>query len=220
MKAIEENCITLGNIIHFSRGVKTSNDKRFISVIPKGDEYKKVYRGRNIRPYTFIWAGEYIWYRPDLMKEKAGSLPHSKSFFEVPEKLVMQRIGMQLSVAYDDEQNYFLDTVNVSRYDSLDKNYSLKFLCGLLNSKVVNFWYHRKYQLPTIGGYELDSIPIPKDLVTKQKAIISLVDKILNAKRSDPSTDTSALEQEIDRLVYALYGLTEEEVEVVEGKDV
>ena len=216
LKSIEENCTTLGNIIHFSRGVKTSNDKRFISIIPKGDEYKKVYRGRNIRPYTFIWAGEYIWYRPDLMKEKAGSLPHSKSFFEVPEKLVMQRIGMQLSVGYDDEQNYFLDTVNVSRYDSLDKNYSLKFLCGLLNSKVVNFWYHRKYQLPTIGGYELDSIPIPKNLVTKQKHIIDLVDKILEAKRSDPSADTSALEREIDMLVYELYGLTEEEIAVIE----
>ena len=216
LKVIEENCTTLGNIIHFSRGIKTSNDKRFISVVPKGNEYKKVYRGRNIRSYSFVWAGEYIWYRPDLMKEKVGSLPHSKSFFEVPEKLVMQRIGMQLSVAYDDEQNYFLDTVNVSRYDSLDKNYSLKFLCGLLNSKVVNFWYHRKYQLPTIGGYELDSIPIPKNLVTKQKGIIDLVDKILEAKRSNPSADTSALEHEIDQQVYALYGLTLEETAKIE----
>ncbi len=216
LKAIEENCTTLGNIIHFSRGIKTSNDKRFISVIPKGDEYKKVYRGRNIRPYTFIWAGEYIWYRPDLMKEKAGSLPHSKSFFEVPEKLVMQRIGMQLSVAYDDEQNYFLDTVNVSRYDSLDKNYSLKFLCGLLNSKVVNFWYHRKYQLPTIGGYELDSIPIPKNLVTKQKNIVDLVDKILEAKRIDSEVSTSVLERKIDQLVYELYELTPEEIAIIE----
>ncbi len=216
LKAIEENCITLGNIIHFSRGIKTSNDKRFISVIPKSSEYKKVYRGRNIRSYSFVWAGEYVWYRPDLMKEKVGSLPHSKSFFEVPEKLVMQRIGMQLSVAYDDEQNYFLDTVNVSRYDSLDKNYSLKFLCGLLNSKVVNFWYHRKYQLPTIGGYELDSIPIPKNLVTKQKNIVDLVDKILEAKRIDSEVSTSVLERKIDQLVYELYELTPEEIAIIE----
>jgi hypothetical protein len=128
----------------------------------------------------------------------------------------MQRIGMQLSVAYDDEQNYFLDTVNVSRYDSLDKNYSLKFLCGLLNSKVVNFWYHRKYQLPTIGGYELDSIPIPKDLVTKQKSIIDIVDRILESKRLDPGISTSVLERKIDQLVYELYELTPEEIAVIE----
>jgi hypothetical protein len=42
------------------------------------------------------------------------------------------------------------------------------------------------------------------------------VDKILNAKRSDPSTDTSALEREIDGMVYGLYGLTEEEIVIID----
>lgn len=216
LKSIEKNCITLGSIIKFSRGIKTSNDKRFIGFSCNNEDYKKVYRGRNIRPYSFDWAGEYIWYRPDLMKEKVGCLPHSRSFFEVPEKLVMQRIGMQLSVAYDDGQNYFLDTVNVSRYDSVDKKYSLKFLCGLLNSKVVNFWYHRKYQLPTIGGYELDSIPIPNN-ISMQRPIIDLVDKILDAKKANVYADTTALEEEIDKKVYELYGLTDGEIKIIEG---
>lgn len=215
LKSIEKDCITLGSVIKFSRGIKTSNDKRFIGFSRVNEDYKEVYRGRNIRPYSFEWAGEYIWYRPDLMKEKVGCLPHTKSFFEVPEKLVMQRIGMQLSVAYDDGQNYFLDTVNVSRHDSVDKNYSLKYLCGLLNSRVVNFWYQRKYQLPTIGGYELDSIPIPKDF-SSQKPIIEIVEKILSAKKANPQADTSVLEREIDRLVYKLYNLTDEEIGVIE----
>ena len=215
LKSIEKDCITLGSVIKFSRGIKTSNDKRFIGFSCDNEDYKKVYRGRNIRPYSFEWAGEYIWYRPDLMKEKVGCLPHTKSFFEVPEKLVMQRIGMQLSVAYDDGQNYFLDTVNVSRHDSVDKKYSLKYLCGLLNSRVVNFWYHRKYQLPTIGGYELDSIPIPKGL-SSQQPIIEIVDKILVAKRANPQADTSTLEREIDKKIYELYGLGPEEIAVIE----
>ena len=215
LESIEKNCTTLGSILHFSRGIKTSDDKRFICTNVIDKDCRKVFRGRHIRPYSFVWSGEYIWYRPDLMKEKVGCLPHSKSFFEVPEKLVMQRIGMQLSVAYDDEQNYFLDTVNVSRYDSLNTSYSMKFLCGLLNSKVVNFWYQRKYQLPTIGGYELDSIPIPKDC-SVQQPIITLVTNITNAKRTDPSSDTSKWENEIDKLVYSLYGLTDEEIAVIE----
>lgn len=216
LKSIEKDCITLGSVIKFSRGIKTSNDKRFIGFSRVNEDYKEVYRGRNIHPYSFEWAGEYIWYRPDLMKEKVGCLPHTKSFFEVPEKLVMQRIGMQLSVAYDDGQNYFLDTVNVSRHDSVDKNYSLKYLCGLLNSRVVNFWYQRKYQLPTIGGYELDSIPIPKDF-SSQKPIIEIVEKILSAKKANPQADTSVLEREIDKKVYELYGLTDEEIKIIEG---
>ena len=114
-----------------------------------------------------------------------------------------------------DGQNYFLDTVNVSRHDSVDKNYSLKYLCGLLNSRVVNFWYQRKYQLPTIGGYELDSIPIPKDF-SSQKPIIEIVEKILSAKKANPQADTSVLEREIDQKVYELYGLVPEEIVVIE----
>jgi hypothetical protein len=41
--------------------------------------------------------------------------------------------------------------------------------------------------------------------------------KILIAKKSDPKPDTTALEKEIDQLVYQLYGLTEEEIKIVEG---
>jgi len=37
-------------------------------------------------------------------------------------------------------------------------------------------------------------------------------------KHADPQADTSAWEAEIDALVYALYGLTEEEIRIVEGR--
>ncbi len=47
--------------------------------------------------------------------------------------------------------------------------------------------------------------------------IIAIVDKILTAKRAEPQADTSPLEGEIDQLVYQLYGLTEDEVKIVEG---
>ena len=42
--------------------------------------------------------------------------------------------------------------------------------------------------------------------------------QILTTKKRDPNADTSVLEGEIDRLVYALYGLTEDEIAVVEGR--
>ncbi|MBP5364632.1 MAG: Eco57I restriction-modification methylase domain-containing protein [Bacteroidales bacterium] len=210
----------LSDIVNFSRGIKTSDDNRFISNEKNGMDYKPVFRGRNIKAYTLNWAGEYIWYRPDLMREKVGCLPHSKEFFEVPEKLVTQRVNssMQLLVAYDNEQNYFLDTTNVSRYETLNTHYSLKFICGVLNSKTINFWYSRKYRMPTIGGYELDSIPIPAATSDQQQPIIDLVDSILAAKKANPQADTSEDEKEIDRLVYDLYGLTEEEIKIIEGK--
>jgi hypothetical protein len=48
--------------------------------------------------------------------------------------------------------------------------------------------------------------------------MVNLVDRILAVKKADPNADTSELEAEIDQLVYKLYGLTEDEIAVVEGR--
>lgn len=75
------------------------------------------------------------------------------------------------------------------------------------------------------GGYYsysaniLNRCPIANASEEQTSAIISIVDKIMDIKQHNFQTDTSALEAEIDRLVYALYGLTEEEIKVVEGKE-
>ena len=213
---IEKNSFPLENVIQFSRGIKTSDDKRFVGVDKLNDEYKPVYRGKNIKAYKLKWNNEYIWYRPDLMKEKVGSVSYSKKFFEVDEKIVTQRVNSssQLLVAYDDKQKYFLDTANVSRIDRWDKKFSLKYLCGLLNSQLINFWYCNKYKMPTIGLYELHTIPLKKITIEQQKPFIDRVEKILSFKFQNQ--DTTALEKEIDVLVYKLYELSYEEVLIID----
>ena len=70
--------------------------------------------------------------------------------------------------------------------------------------------------MPTIGGYELESIPIPQLSEVEQNKITAIVSEILILKKEDPQFDTSIMENEIDRLVYELYGLTEEEIAIVE----
>lgn len=184
-QVIEKDSVPLENIIQFSRGIKTSDDSRFIHTSAKNKDYKKVFRGKNIKGFEMNWNGEYVWYRPDLMKEKVGSVSHTKEFFEVPQKLVTQRVNssMQLLCAYDDNRNYFLDTTNVSRYETWDKKTSLKYLCAILNSKVINYWYCNKYLMPTIGIYEMHTIPIKK--AKDQKPFITIVDKILKAKEEN-----------------------------------
>ncbi len=49
-----------------------------------------------------------------------------------------------------------------------------------------------------------------------QQPFIILVDQILAAKQKDPNAKTSALERQIDQMVYNLYGLTEDEIKIVE----
>ena len=231
---LTKNTKTLNSILQFSRGIKTSNDARFISNSKKDNQYKKVFRGRNIKAYELNWNGEYIWYRPDLMKEKVGCLPHSKEFFEVTEKLITQRVNssMQLLVAYDNEKNYFLDTTNVSRYDSWDGKHSFKYLLGLLNSRLLNYWYCNKYSMPTIGLYELHSIPIHtinfSDPIEKKQhdKMVTLVDQMLTLHKKLPDAKTEheqsllkrqieATDKQIDDLVFELYGLNEEEKKIV-----
>ena len=63
----------------------------------------------------------------------------------------------------------------------------------------------------------LEKVPIPAVPSEQQKPVERLVERILAAKQRDAEADTSALEWEIDELVYALYGLTPEEIKLVEG---
>jgi len=227
-KKIEDKCVNLESVIQFTRGIKTSNDQKFIHKERKNRDYIKLFRGKNIKAYSFHWSGEYIWYRPDLMREKVGCLPHSRELFEVPEKLITQRVNssMQLLVAYDTSGSFFLDTTNVSKLDTLNNNYKLKFILTILNSRLVNYWYCKKYRMPTIGLYELHSIPIKPIDKRSQKPFICLADKILALTESDDylgnpqkQAKVKVLEREIDQLVYKLYDLTLEEIEIVEGEN-
>ena len=103
-----------------------------------------------------------------------------------------------------------------------DKSIALKYVLGLLNSKMYYLWlYHRgKRKGESLELYQkpLSEIPIKKIKQSEQKVFIDLVDRILAAKQRNPEVDTSALEREIDRLVYRLYDLTPDEIAIVEGK--
>jgi len=63
-----------------------------------------------------------------------------------------------------------------------------------------------------------DRVPIMRISFNEQSPLIELVDRILSAKQANPKADTSALEREIDQLVYELYGLTDEVIAIEENK--
>jgi len=79
--------------------------------------------------------------------------------------------------------------------------------------------YYRKSEKGKRPQFE--KIPLPpisqsNDSIVNQ--IEALVDKILAAKKQNPQADTGEWEKEIDRMVYRLYDLTEEEVKIIEEK--
>ncbi len=99
----------------------------------------------------------------------------------------------------------------------------IKYLCAVLNAKLITWFL--QWVAPTSGMGVLrwkkvyvEKIPIPKITVAEQRPFVRLVDRILRAKAADPATDTREWEAELDRLVYALYGLSDEEVAAVAGQ--
>ena len=94
----------------------------------------------------------------------------------------------------------------------------IKYLLGILNSSTVNYYFKFYNQTNHVPIGEIKNIPFPKVTKVRQEPIISVVEKILNIKKSIPNADTSALEHQIDELVYQLYNLTPKEIEIIEGQ--
>ncbi len=99
-----------------------------------------------------------------------------------------------------------------------------KFLPGILNSSFIGWYCQRKFQIcaddtfPNSMARDIVRLPIPQANVSDQHRVVDSVTHILAAKAADPAADTSALEREIDQIVYELYGLTEEEIAIVEER--
>jgi hypothetical protein len=106
---------------------------------------------------------------------------------------------------------------NREELENLSNLVSLEYLLGLLNSKYAN-----KLLCNLRGGGlriypdHIRNLPIPIANKDQQLYIESIVNKIVAIKNENPLADTTDLESEIDRLVYQLYGLTEEEIKIVE----
>ena len=136
------------------------------------------------------------------------------------EKIVYSEIVRQPQFYFDTEKFY------VEATSFLMTGEGIKYICGLLNSKPVTYFFKKWYAGGGLGdkGYRykkafLKNLPIPPITKSNQNIVSQiekLVDKILTAKKSNLEAKTSHWEKEIDQLVYKLYGLTEDEIRVVE----
>jgi len=150
----------------------------------------------------------YEWYalaRPRYESESAFGQP----------KIVIPTIEKNTAYGVDSRGHFSNDKTTICLADDIN------FVLAVLNSKVL-WWMIRKTAATKQGGfYEfkpmyVSALPIPSATPEQQHPIMGLVDRILAAKQRNPEADVSALEREIDELVYALYGLTPEEIKIVE----
>ena len=179
-------------------------------LMPKPSDWKgSDWKGRK--------PGSYKWY------EIQDAVDYYKEF-EMP-KIIIPAIVNGASYAYDDKGIYSNDKTSIIPTDD-------KYLLGLLNSKVLEFFIHSISSTKQGGYYEYKPMYVSQlPIVITDKAlhdkIVSLVDRMLDLNKKLQAAkiahEKDLLERQIkitddqiDRLVYELYGLTEEEIKTVE----
>ncbi|MYI94098.1 hypothetical protein F4083_07195 [Candidatus Poribacteria bacterium] len=137
------------------------------------------------------------------------------------EKIVWQEIAKEGKFLVDRSKTYSLDTTRILTGEHLT------YLLGILNSKFFLYAFKNYYAGGHLGSKGvrfksefMKNFPIPTINDANQpiaEQIEIRVDEILHAKAANPEVDTSNLENEIDKLVYDLYVLDDEEIAIVEG---
>lgn len=146
-----------------------------------------------------------------------------EGLFRTP-KILVRQTGDKIIAAPDTEVGYYcIDSVNVVLLKQAAIP-QLRLFVALLNSSLLNFFYREISQeggrvLAQVKPQRIRALPIAEASPEAQKIITKLVDRILAAKRKNPDADTKALEREIDQQVYALYGLTPDEIKIVAGAE-
>lgn len=170
-------------------------------------------RGKNLNRYSYEWTNEYISYGEWIAE------PRVPSFFEGEKILVRQIPAQQSLVGSYVKETFVVDQTAYIAKAKPGKKIDIYFYLAVLNSKIL-YWYFKNINnefdvlFPKIKVKEFNSLPVPK---SADKTISDRVKKVISIKEKDSKADTSILENEIDDLIYKIYGLTEKEIKIIEG---
>ena len=135
-----------------------------------------------------------------------------ESFFK-GEKIVAQRKCVGRPVfSYSDFDCYVTQTYNIISTD----RWNLKFLTGLLNSTLARYWFKNKGKMQG-ENYQIDKEPLLNFPIASNSGFQTLISDIVSTIISlGIDAEIVDYEQQIDHLVYHLYGLTYDEVLIID----
>lgn len=202
---------------------------------PKSNKYLIfTRRGIEIEKYPSIlnYLGRFktqLMPRPrDFNGHWEGRKPGSYCWFEIQDavdyyqefeknKIIWPGISSEITAFTFDRQGFYgNDNNQIIITEEL-------FLLAILNSTVSKFFLSNICDFVRGGFVRLkisyvQQVPIPPVSENQKTSLESLVTNIFYAKKADPLADIYPIEKEIDHLIYELYGLTEKEIRIVEGK--
>ncbi|MGI2336103.1 MAG: Eco57I restriction-modification methylase domain-containing protein [Dehalogenimonas sp.] len=198
-------------------------------------QWMRIITNSHLDRYSFLFGKEINFFgkrfnEPYLNIDAAPINDNTKRLF-LSEKIIVRGVAKKLTAQLDTSGYAILVAVNA--FVSTDRRFDHRFLLALINSRLFN-WYHLiKFYTARIpkGSLRypvsfLNQIPIRLFSSHEISKIISLVDTILAITNGEDhltnqvqQTRVRELERQIDLLVYAIYGLTDEEVAVVEERE-
>jgi hypothetical protein len=174
---------------------------------------KKWLWGEDVKPFVLDWNGkEWI----DYCKGVAN--PREPKFF-IGKRILIREITNPKIYATFTENEYYHDPAIIVILDTKKNHISILVLLAIMNSKLATFYHFNSSPKATKGAFpkilvkDIQDFPLPVTVAkdTEQK-IIDLVQRRMNT-----SENSLEIESQIDSLVYALYGLTDDEIRVIEG---
>lgn len=188
---------------------KTTNIKKYPNALAFAFPYKdKLDKRRETKKGMIPW-----W---------ALNWPRYEELF-TKEKIIMRQTSDSIRATYDEKEYFPLNSILTLKLNE-NCGYSYKYILGILNSKLNNYIYQSISQekgraFAEVKPINVRKLYVPVLSIDLQVPIIHFVDQILSLKKQNPQADTSSLEAEIDQRVYQLYGLTDDEIAIVEGKN-
>ena len=188
----------------FALGIVTGDNKNKVKK-EMAEGLEPIYTGKDVKQFKLKDESSYILFNPNNFQQCA-----KEEYFRAPEKLIYRFIAKYPIVAYDDKQRLCLNSANIL-IPSLD-TISIKSVAALLNSTLYRYYYSLKFSDIKVLKSNLKELPFPK--LTKEQ------DEKLSVLVSDIQENSFSEEyqQLLDKIVYSIFGITEEEQKYICSK--
>jgi type I restriction-modification system DNA methylase subunit len=225
-----QRATNLSELCRVLYGIKTGDNTKYLSPRRTSRHTVKTLKTGELHRYNLIWRGYYLWWTPDLAGYREASVEIQKVVVQYIRKLSLSR---RIIAALDEDGQYY-PLNNYSYIEPPSRDYSVKYILGVLNSNLMNYYFANTFIDYNIKPTYLQQLPIHTiDFMNPAEKqmhdeLVSLVDEMLElhkqlnkaafASEKEPiERQIAATDKKIDHLVYQLYGLTEEEIKIVEG---
>ncbi len=132
-------------------------------------------------------------------------------YYRADEKLLYRFICNQLVFAYDNQRTLSLNSCNILIPQI--QGLHIKYILAVLNSRIAQFYFRKKFQSVKVLRSHIEQIPIPFIEMGEQERIIQLVEELLDTMEENAILN---LYNEIDYKIAEFFGLSKKEYGIIQ----